>query len=49
MLNIDFYVNHAIKIIVIIIFVNFVNKYIQIQVIHKMMTNGLVVINVIDG
>lgn len=49
MLNIDSYVNHAIKIIVIIISVNFVNKSIQIPVILKMMINGLDVINVIDG
>jgi hypothetical protein len=40
MLNIDSYVNHAIKTIVIIIFVNFVNKSIQILATLKMMING---------
>jgi hypothetical protein len=49
MLNIDFYVNNVIKIIVIIIFVNYVNKFIRILEMHKMMINGLDVINVIVG
>ena len=49
MQNIDFYVNNVIKIIVIIIFVNYVNKFIRILEMHKMMINGSVVINVIVG
>jgi hypothetical protein len=47
--NIDFYASNATKIIVIIHFANFANKYIQIQDGPKTMINGLDVTNAIDG
>ena len=49
MRNIGFYVNNAIKTILITIFVNFVNKYTQIQETRRMMNYGLAAMNVIVG
>lgn len=49
MQNIDFFVDNAMKIIAIMIFVNFANKSIQILEILKMMINGLVAMNATDG
>lgn len=42
-------VNHAMKVMSIMTFVNFVNRSTLVQEIQKMMINGLDVISVIDG
>ena len=47
--NIGFCVDNAMKIIAIMIFVNFANKSIQILEILRMMINGSVVMNATDG
>lgn len=49
MRNTDFFVDNAIKTIVIMISVNFVNKSILIPEIQKMTINGSDVINATDG
>ena len=49
MQSIDFYASNAIKITVITLSVNFVNKSIQTLDGLRMMINGLDVINVTDG
>ena len=49
MRNTGFYVNNVIKTILITIFVNFVNKYTQIQETPRMMNYGLAATNVIVG
>jgi hypothetical protein len=49
MQNTGFFVDNAIKTIVIMIFVNFANKSILILEIQKMTINGSDVINATDG
>jgi len=47
--NTVFYVDHVMKVMLTTIFVSFVNKFTRALETLKMMINGSVVMNVIDG
>lgn len=49
MQNIDFSADNVMKVTITMIFVNFVNKFIQVLPIQMMMINGLDVILAVDG
>lgn len=49
MQNIDFSVDNVMKVTITMIFVNFVNKFIQVLPTQMMMINGLDVILAVDG